>query len=258
MNGYALITGASSGIGLEMALNFARDHFNLILVAPTEKILEKVREKIMGEYPIDVVIMVKDLIQETAVVEVYDEVKKRDLRVDYLINCAGFGAFGRFKNLDIENAKNLVKLNVLALLEMNKRFVSDMVVRQYGYILNVASLSSFLPGPLMANYYATKAYVLSLTEAMHEELKEEGIKVTALCPGPVRTDFQKTANMKQSKNMDTFMMEAKEVADMGYVGLWQGKAVVVPGWKIKFVPFLIRLMPRSMARKVSMSFQQES
>lgn len=257
MMGYALVTGATSGMGLELALNFARDQINLILVSENQQALERIQEKIKKEYRVDVEIISKDMIDDTAVLEIYTEVKKRNLHVDYLINCAGFGAFGRFKEIPVQREKDLVKLNVLSLLEMNKRFVPDMVKRQFGYILNVASLSSFLPGPLMANYYATKANVLSLTEAMHEELKEERIIVTALCPGPVNTNFQKVAKLKQSKNMDTYMMEAKQVADLGYGGLWRGKAVVVPGWKIKFVPFLVRLMPRALARKVSMSFQSE-
>ncbi len=258
MMGYALITGATSGIGLELALNFAKDQINLILIARHEDQLEKVRERILKEYSIDVVIMAKDLTHDEAPLEIYNEVKKRDLNVDYLINNAGFGTFGRFKDLDVETAKNLVKLNVLSLLEMNKRFVPDMVERKFGYILNVASLAAFMPGPLMANYYASKAYVLSLSEAMHEELKEEGIKVSALCPGPVRTNFQETAKMKKSESLKSFMMEAKQVADVGYLGLWRGKAVVVPGRVEKLVPILIKLMPRCIVRKIAMKSQDEN
>lgn len=258
MMGYALITGATSGIGLELALNFARDQINLILVARNEENLKKIQEKIIIEYDVDVVVIPKDLTHDSAVLEIYDEVKEKELNVDYLINNAGFGTFGRFKDLDVDTAKDLVKLNVLSLLEMNKRFVPDMVERQFGYILNVASLASFLPGPIMANYYASKAYVLSLSEAMHEELKEEGIKVSALCPGPVRTNFQEIAKMKKSETMSSFIMEAKKVADIGYLGLWRGKAVVVPGLTTKALPVLIRLFPRSWIRKISMSSQDES
>lgn len=258
MIGYALITGATSGIGLELALNFARDQINVILVARNEERLEKVREKILAEYDVDVVVIPKDLTQDEAPLEIYNEVKKRDLDVDYLINNAGFGTFGRFKDLDVDRAKDLVKLNVLSLLEMNKRFVPDMVERQFGYIMNVASLAAFMPGPIMANYYASKAYVLSLSEAMHEELKEEGIKVTALCPGPVKTNFQETAKMKKSEGLNTFMLEAKKVADVGYLGLWRGKAVVIPGTVEKLVPLLIKFMPRCMVRKISMKTQDEN
>ncbi len=258
MIGYALITGATSGIGLELALNFARDQINLILIARHVDQLEKVRDKILKEYDIDVVIIAKDLTHEEAPLEIYNEVKERDLNVDYLINNAGFGTFGRFKNLDVDTEKNLVKLNVLSLLEMNKRFVPDMVDRQFGYIMNVASLAAFMPGPIMANYYASKAYVLSLSEAMHEELKEEGIKVSALCPGPVKTNFQETAKMKKTGGLEAFMLEAKQVADVGYLGLWRGKAVIIPGKVEKLLPIVIKLMPRCMVRKMSMKSQDES
>ena len=256
MMGYALITGATSGIGLELALNFAKDQINLILIARHVDQLEKVRERILKEYDIKVVIMAKDLTHDEAPLEIYNEVKERELNVDYLINNAGFGTFGRFKDLDVNTEKNLVKLNVLSLLEMNKRFVPDMVERKFGYVLNVASLAAFMPGPLMANYYASKAYVLSLSEAMHEELKEEGIKVCALCPGPVRTNFQETA--KKSDSLKSFMLEAKQVADVGYLGLWRGKAVVVPGRVEKFIPVLVKLMPRCIVRKMAMKSQKEN
>ena len=258
MIGYALITGASSGIGLELALNFARDQINLILVSRNLVQLNKVREKILEDYDIDVVVIAKDLINDEAALEIYNEVKERGLNVDYLINNAGFGAFGRFKDIDVELEKDIVRLNVMSLLEMNKRFVPDMVDRQFGYIMNVASLASFLPGPIMANYYATKAYVLSLSEAMHEELKEEGIMVSTLCPGPVQTKFMETAQMKKSDSMKVFMLEAKKVADVGYLALWRGKAVVVPGTFQKALPVLVKLLPRWVVRKGSRMAQDEN
>ncbi|NLB19940.1 MAG: SDR family oxidoreductase [Clostridium sp.] len=258
MIGYALITGATSGIGLELALNFARDQINLILISRHIDQLEKVKERILKDYDIEVVVIAKDLTHDGAPLEIYNEVKQKDLNVDYLINNAGFGTFGRFKDIDVDTEKDLVKLNVMSLLEMNKRFVPDMVERQFGYIMNVASMASFLPGPIMANYYASKAYVLSLSEAMYEELKEEGIKVSALCPVPVRTNFQETAKMKKSENLKSFMLEAKKVADVGYLGLWRGKAVVVPGTLQKALPVLVKLMPRCLVRKISMRSQDES
>ncbi len=257
MEGYALVTGATSGIGLEIALNFARDGINLILVARTEEKLVEIKEKIELEYGVDVLIFAKDLSKEEAPDEIYEEVLKRDLRVDYLINNAGFGTFGRLKDTDYDIEKNLVKLNVLSLLQMNKLFIPQMVERQFGYIMNVASLASFMPGPIMANYYASKAYVLSLSEAMHEELKTEGIKVSALCPGPVRTNFQERSKMQKTDATKAFIMEAKTVADVGYLGLWRGKAVVIPGTFSKMMPALIRVLPRSVVRKVSFFSQKE-
>jgi len=257
MEGYALVTGATSGIGLEIALNFARDGINLILVARTENKLIEIREKIKSEYGIEVLILAKDLTREEAPDEIYEEVEKRGIRVDFLINNAGFGSFGRLKDTDYETEKDLVKLNVLSLLQMNKLFVPLMAARHYGYVMNVASLAAFMPGPVMANYYASKAYVLSLSEAMHEELKQDGIKVTALCPGPVRTNFQERAQLQKTDTAKSFLMEAKKVADVGYIGLFRGKAIVVPGTFEKIVPVITKLLPRCFVRKVSFLSQKE-
>lgn len=257
MEGYALVTGATSGIGLEIALNFARDGINLILVARTENKLIEIKEKIESEYGIEVLILAKDLTREEAPDEIYEEVEKRGIRVDFLINNAGFGSFGRLKDTDYETEKDLVKLNVLSLLQMNKLFVPLMAARHYGYVMNVASLAAFMPGPVMANYYASKAYVLSLSEAMHEELKQDGIKVTALCPGPVRTNFQERAQLQKTDTAKSFIMEAKKVADVGYLALFRGKAVVVPGTFEKMVPVITKLMPRCLVRKVSFLSQKE-
>ncbi|MBO1266352.1 SDR family oxidoreductase [Proteiniclasticum sp. SCR006] len=257
MEGYALVTGATSGIGLEIALNFARDGIHLILVARREEKLNEIRDRIEAQYGVKVLVLAKDLTREEAPDEIHEEVEKRGIRVDYLINNAGFGSFGRLKDTDYEKEKDLVKLNVLSLLQMNKLFIPAMVERHFGYVMNVASLAAFMPGPVMANYYASKAYVLSLSEAMHEELKEEGVKVSALCPGPVRTEFQERAEMKKTDTAKAFIMEAKKVADAGYLGLWRGKAVVIPGTFEKMVPVLTKLMPRCLVRKAAFLSQKE-
>lgn len=257
MEGYALITGATSGIGLELALNFARDHINLVLVARTEEKLLEIKEKVETVYKVKVVTITKDLTEEDAPQEIFDELKEKKIRVDFLINNAGFGTFGRLKDTDLETEKDLVKLNVLSLLQMNKLFVPGMAERHFGYVMNVASLAAFMPGPVMANYYASKAYVLSLSEAMHEELRKEGVKVSALCPGPVKTGFQKRAKMKKTDAAKSFLMEAKKVADAGYIGLWRGKAIVVPGTFEKAVPVLTKIFPRSLIRKAAILSQKE-
>ena len=257
MEGYALITGATSGIGLELALNFARDGINLVLVARTKEKLEEIKTRIEREYDVKVMILSKDLTHEKAPLEIYEELEKEGIQVDYLVNNAGFGTFGRLKDTDLETEKDLVKLNVLSLLEMNKRFVPAMAERGFGYVMNVASLAAFMPGPVMANYYASKAYVLSLSEAMHEELKPYGVRVSALCPGPVKTGFQERAQMKKTDAAMAFLMEAKKVADVGYLGMWRGKAVVVPGTFEKAVPVLVKLLPRSLIRKASFLSQKE-
>lgn len=257
MEGYALITGATSGIGLELALNFARDGINLVLVARTKEKLEEIRTRIEEEFSLKVRTLSKDLSKDEAPLEIFEELEKEGIQVDYLVNNAGFGTFGRLKDTDLDTEKNLVKLNVLSLLEMNKRFVPAMADRGFGYVMNVASLAAFMPGPVMANYYASKAYVLSLSEAMHEELKPHGVKVSALCPGPVKTGFQERAQMKKTDAAKAFLMEAKQVADIGYLGMWRGKAVVVPGTLEKAVPLLVKLLPRSIIRKAAFLSQKE-
>lgn len=257
MEGYALITGATSGIGLELALNFARDGINLVLVARTKEKLEEIRTRIEEEFSVKVRTLSKDLSKDEAPLEIFEELEKEGIQVDYLVNNAGFGTFGRLKDTDLDTEKNLVKLNVLSLLEMNKRFVPAMADRGFGYVMNVASLAAFMPGPVMANYYASKAYVLSLSEAMHEELKPHGVKVSALCPGPVKTGFQERAQMKKTDAAKAFLMEAKQVADIGYLGMWRGKAVVVPGTLEKAVPLLVKLLPRSIIRKAAFLSQKE-
>jgi len=257
MEGYALITGATSGIGLELALNFAKDGISLILVARGEEKLKELKSRFEMDYAVDVRVYAKDLTKDKAAEELYEAIMEEGLQVDYLVNNAGFGSFGRLVDTDLSVEKDLVKLNVLSLLEMNKRFVKPMAERGYGYVLNVASLAAFMPGPVMANYYASKAYVLSLSEAMHEELKHQGVKVSALCPGPVKTGFQERAKMQKTPASKAFMMEAKAVADIGYLGMWRGKAVVVPGTFEKVIPVLTRLLPRSLVRKAAFLSQQE-
>lgn len=257
MEGYALITGATSGIGLELAINFAKDGISLILVARGEEKLKELKHRFERDYAIDVRLYAKDLTKDEAAEELYEAIMDEGLQVDYLVNNAGFGSFGRLVDTDLSVEKDLVKLNVLSLLEMNKRFVKPMADRGYGYVLNVASLAAFMPGPVMANYYASKAYVLSLSEAMHEELKHQGVKVSALCPGPVKTGFQERAKMQKTPAAKAFMMEAKAVADIGYLGMWRGKAVVVPGTFEKVIPVLTRLLPRSLVRKAAFLSQQE-
>ncbi|HBT18978.1 MAG TPA: short-chain dehydrogenase [Clostridiaceae bacterium] len=257
MEGYALITGATSGIGLELALNFAKDGISLILVARGEEKLKELKSRFETDYAVDVRVYAKDLTKDKAAEELYEAIMEEGLQVDYLVNNAGFGSFGRLVDTDLSVEKDLVKLNVLSLLEMNKRFVKPMAERGYGYVLNVASLAAFMPGPVMANYYASKAYVLSLSEAMHEELKHQGVKVSALCPGPVKTGFQERAKMQKTPASKAFMMEAKAVADIGYLGMWRGKAVVVPGTFEKVIPVLTRLLPRSLVRKAAFLSQQE-
>ena len=257
MEGYALVTGGTSGIGLELALNFARDGINLCLVSRSEEKLKEVAKKISLEYDVEVFSVPMDLSEDDAPFRLYDLLKEKGIQVDYLVNNAGVGSFGRLKDTEMNVEENLVKLNILALLRLTKLFVPDMVNRKYGYILNVSSMAAFLPGPVMANYYASKAYVLSLSEALHEELKGTGVKVSVLCPGPVKTGFQAKAGISKYEGSKLFMKEAKKVADIGYVSMWKGKPVVIPGVISKLLPRVYAIIPRSCLRKAVMASQKE-
>lgn len=255
MKGYALITGATSGIGLELARNFCRDKIPVILAARSEERLQELKRRLEESCGAVVVTVAVDLARDEGPEILYQAVKH--LPVEFLVNNAGIGTFGRLANTAMADEVQLVKLNILALLKLTKLFVPAMVERQSGYILNVASMAAFMPGPVMANYYASKAYVLSLSEALHEELKIQGIKVTALCPGPVRTNFQERAGIQKKPSAKRFMLEAKAVADEGYAGLWKGKAVVVPGTFSKVMPALLGFLPRSLRRKAAWLSQKE-
>lgn len=257
MEGYALVTGGTSGIGLELALNFARDGINLCLVSRSEDKLKEVAKKISLEYEVEVLSVPMDLSEDDAPFRLYNLLKEKGIQVDYLVNNAGVGSFGRLKDTEMKVEENLVKLNILALLRLTKLFVPDMVDRRYGYVLNVSSMAAFLPGPIMANYYASKAYVLSLSEALHEELKGTGVKVSVLCPGPVKTGFQAAAGIRKYDGSKYFMKKAKEVADIGYVAMWKGKPVAIPGLISKLLPRVFAIIPRSCLRKAVMASQKE-
>lgn len=257
MKGYALVTGGTSGIGLELALNFARDGINLCLVSRSEEKLKEVAKKISLEHDVEVFSVPMDLCDDDAPFRLYDLLKEKGIQVDYLVNNAGVGSFGRLKDTEMKVEEDLVKLNILALLRLTKLFIPEMVSRGYGYVLNVSSMAAFLPGPVMANYYASKAYVLSLSEALHEELKGTGVKVSVLCPGPVKTGFQANAGITKREGTKVFMKEAKKVADIGYVAMWKGKPVAIPGMLSKLLPRFYAIIPRSCLRKAVMAMQKE-
>ena len=257
MSGYALITGGTSGIGLELARNFAKDGINLCLVARSEENLKEVSRRLKTQFEVEVLAVPMDLSKEDAPQRLHDFLKEKSIQVDYLINNAGVGSFGRLKDTSMEVEENLVKLNILALLRLTKLFVPEMVNRRYGYVLNISSMAAFLPGPIMANYYASKAYVLSLSEALHEELRGTGVNVSVLCPGPVKTGFQAAAGIKKQESYKSLMMEAKKIADIGYVAMWKGKAVVFPGILSQMLPKMYALIPRGILRKAVLSMQKE-
>lgn len=235
-----LITGASSGIGYEMARVFAKNKHNLVLVARQEEVLKKLAEQLIKDYGVKVCVFARDLANPKTAIELYDDVKKQELEVDILINNAGFGYVGSFHEEELERDTDMIQVNITALTELTKLFSRDMVKRNRGSILNVASTGAYHAGPYTAVYYATKAYVLSFSEAIAKELKPYNIAVTALCPGATKTNFAKMAGRRDNKAA----MPAEKVAEAGYKALMKKKTVMVPGIANK----LLVKIPRSVVK----------
>lgn len=242
-----LITGASRGIGYELAKIFAGSGHDLILVGKDERRLRAVSVELGREYHIPVQAIAVDLSLIGAAEQIIEEIRGYSLKVDILINNAGFGAFGPFENNIAAQESAMIRVNMAALTELTKLILKDMRSRGSGRILNVASTAAFQPGPLMAVYYASKAYVLSFSEALADELRGSGVTVSVLCPGPTRTDFQRSAEMKPSKLSDWLTLEASTVAAAGYRGLMKNKTVIIPGFTNKLLAFSVRLVPRRWA-----------
>lgn len=255
-SGFTLITGASSGIGRELAIVAAENGRNLVLVARREEKLEELGRELGSEHGVRSEIVASDLSAPEAPVELYEEVSRRGLRVDRLVNNAGFGSLGAFRNTPIEKQLEMLRLNVLALTHLTHLFLQPMVERGSGRILNLASTAAFQPGPLMAVYYASKAYVLSFTEAIAEELKGTGVTATALCPGPTKTEFQQTADMESSRLLRLGLTGARPVAELGYRAMERGRVVAVPGLMNRLGAFAVRLSPRAVIRPLVKSINE--
>ena len=250
-----VITGASAGIGTELAKVFARNGHRLVLVARRKDRLETLADEIAasGQPRPDVIAL--DLSVAGVADSLARELNARNLEPAVIVNNAGFGLTGRAAELDRGEQLAMIDLNVRALTELSLAFV-EQLARHKGGILNVASLASFLPAPGMAVYYATKAYVLSFSEALHVELRRKGVRVTALCPGPVPTEFQERAGLVGSRRASLLELSAAEVAEAGYRGFAAGKRLVVPGLLNKLIPFLPRIFPRAVILAVSDSRQK--
>lgn len=252
----ALITGASFGIGYELAKIFAREKFNLILVARNLDKLNQLKAKINNS-EIQIITIQKDLTNPLAPQELFDHIKQLNLNVDILVNNAGFGLLGPFIELDLKTQLEMIQLNITSLVHLTYLFLPQMIERKNGKIMNVASTAAFQPGPNMAIYYATKAFVLSFSEALYAELKPKGITVSALCPGPTKTEFQKRArmeniNLERSKLLP--YMSAEKVAQVGFDGLVKGKRVIIPGFLNKLGTKLVKLFPKSFVLAVIKKF----
>lgn len=242
----ALITGASSGIGLELAKIFASEGTNLIIVSRNVIELSKLKSELIDKHRIYVEEIEKDLSIPGAAKQVYDEVKSLSFDVDYLVNNAGFGDYGFFHNSNWEKQEQMINVNMLALTQLTHLFLPDMLKRKSGKIMNVASTAAFQPGPLMSVYYASKAYVLFFSEAIANELGGTGVTVTALCPGPTKSGFQKTANVEHSKMLNgKSIPTAEKVAKYGYKAMMKGKRVAIQGLKNKELIFFSRRAPKS-------------
>ena len=256
MSRSALITGASGGIGYELALLFARDGFDCILVARSQQKLEELAARLESEFRAKTQVIPRDLSRPAAVDEIYEEVTASSTPLEALVNNAGFPVFGPFVETDLKAELEMLQVNVVALTALTKLFLRPMVERRSGRILNLASTAAFLPGPLMAAYYASKAYVLSFSEALANELRGTGVTVTALSPGPTRTGFQKRGAMEDSRLVQGNIADARSVALAGYRGMMSGKTLVIPGFSNKLIPWVVRLSPRGVVPRVVHRMQE--
>ncbi len=244
-----LITGASSGIGLELARCFAADRSDLVLVARTVPALESLATELRQQHGIEVHVLGADLAESTAASRIFEELKGRGIAVDVLVNNAGFGLHGGFSELPFERQMEMIQVNVAALAALTRFFIPPMIQRGRGGILNVGSVAGFVPGPGMAVYYASKAFVLSFSEALHEELQGTGVRVTNLCPGPTETGFSRVARAYQTRKLQAAKMSAAEVAAAGHRAFRSGASIAVPGLKNRLLLALIRLLPRAFVRR---------
>jgi short-subunit dehydrogenase len=259
MNKTALITGASSGIGLEFAKLLAAEGYNLVLIARDEQKLREIAASLPTKFNVSVKIYPKDLSVTSDTENLVRQIREEVGTIEILINNAGFGLSGAFVDTDLGRELEMIQLNVVSLVIFTKLLAKEMVQRKSGKILNVASTAAFQPGPLMAIYYATKAFVLSFSEALAEELKESGVTVTALCPGPTATQFSKRAELEQSKLFKggvVPVLDPVTVARIGYEELMKGRRVVIPGLINKIGALSVRLLPRNLVAQVARQINQ--
>ena len=254
MNKTALITGATTGIGFEFAKLLAADGYNLVLIARDEQKLKQIAADSQTKFNISVNIYPKDLSVTSDTENVVRQVREEVGPIDILVNNAGFGISGPFVETDLARELEMIQLNVLSVVVLTKLFAREMVQRRHGKILNVASTAAFQPGPFMAIYYATKAFVLSFSEGLAEELKDSGVTVTALCPGPTATEFSKRAEIEKSKLFKGGIipvLDAVTVAKIGYDGLIKGQRLVIPGLINKIGVLALRSIPRRLITQIT-------
>jgi len=253
----ALITGGSGGIGLELAKVLARNGFDLALVARTRETLEAAAGQIEGKYDVKVHVFAADLRRREAPEAIFDFLRSEAIPIEILVNNAGFGLSGEFAETDVTRELEMIQVNIAALTHLTKLFLPAMIKARSGRVLNVASTAAFQPGPLMAVYYATKAHVLSFSEALAEELRHSGVTVTALCPGPTRTDFATSAHVTNSRLFTLFgAADAADVAQYGFRAMMEGTRVAIPGIRNKIVAQANRFAPRAITAKIARILQE--
>ena len=252
----ALVTGASGGIGEELARLFAADGHSLVLVARSRDKLSALAEELSDRHNVNARVLPADLARAEAPREIFEELQSDAVTVDALVNNAGIGSYGLFADTDAKTELDLLQINVVALTHLTKLFLPQMIARRRGYLLNVASTAAFQPGPLMAVYYASKAYVLSFSEALANETSGTGVRVSVLCPGPTETGFVAAAGMGESKLFDANVMSARSVAVEGYRGMLSGKTIVIPGLRNRLLASGYRFAPRGLITKVVRGIQE--
>jgi short-subunit dehydrogenase len=254
----ALITGASNGIGLELAIVHASKGGDLVLVARNKSKLEELKSSLEKKYRVKVYIIEKDLSNTNAALDVYNEINEQKIQIDYLINNAGFGDFGMFVETDWNKELQMINLNITTLTQFTKLYLQDMIKRRSGKIMNVASTAAFQPGPTMAVYYATKAYVLSFSEAVDNEVRDKGISITTLCPGATESGFQAAAAMENSALVKGKKLpSSKEVAEYGYEAMMKGKTVAIHGTLNYLMANSVRFTPRALVVKLVRKIQDK-
>ncbi|MEW6618370.1 MAG: SDR family oxidoreductase [bacterium] len=246
----ALITGASSGIGCELSRLFAQEGYNLVLVARDEQRLNQRANELRKTFGVLIKVLPKDLSTLTSAKEIFDELQQESIQIDILVNNAGFNVYGPFSETDIKKELQMIQVSIVSSTQLIKLFLPEMLKHGYGRILNIGSTGSFVPGPLNAVYCAAKSYILSLSEALAEELEGSGVTVTTLCPGPTRTEFPKRAQIEGINLFRGPVMEVSTVAKTGYRALMRGKRVVVCGFYNKAQIFLTRFTPRKVVAKI--------
>lgn len=245
-----LITGASSGIGLELAKCFAADGCRLILIARNAEALETLAKELRQAHKIEVIVLTADLSLSETPKRIFSELSAQKITVDVLVNNAGFGAHGAFAEISLTRQLEMLQVNITALTELTGLFLPSMIQRKSGGILNVGSVAGFQPGPGMTVYFATKAFVLSFTEGLAEELQGTRLKISVLCPGPTESNFGNVARGQQARQIQTAKMTAEAVAVKGHRAFRKGKITAIPGLQNKVFVFLNRILPRMIPRKV--------